>query len=55
MKYIHQTMNHLPLRYAMYHNKLNVSFAALTLNMELEENKVLYIYHLFILVLIIFL
>lgn len=49
MKYIHQTMNHLPLRYAMYQNKLNVSFAALTLNMELEENEVLYISDLFVL------
>lgn len=43
MKYIQQSMNHLPLRHAMYHSKLNISFAAITLNMELEENKVMYI------------
>lgn len=33
-------MNHLPLRHAMYRDKLNIEFAALTLNIELEENEV---------------
>lgn len=40
MKYIQKCMNHLPLRYSMYRTKLNIPFAALTLNNELEENKV---------------
>ncbi|VVC34425.1 Hypothetical protein CINCED_3A004373 [Cinara cedri] len=38
-KYNNQLMNHLPLRHATYHDKLNIAFAVLTLNIELEENK----------------
>lgn len=34
-------MNHLSLRHAAYHNKLNIEFSALTLNIELEEHEVL--------------
>uniref|UniRef100_A0A2S2QL65 Uncharacterized protein n=1 Tax=Sipha flava TaxID=143950 RepID=A0A2S2QL65_9HEMI len=41
MKYFYQSMNHLPLRYATYRSKLNIPFAVLTLNMELEINKYL--------------
>lgn len=40
LKYIQKCVNHLPLRYSMYRSKLNVPFTALTLTMELEENKV---------------
>lgn len=43
-KYMHQSIDHLPLRYAMYRNTLNISFAAITLNLELEENEVQYNY-----------
>jgi hypothetical protein len=44
MKYFYQSMNHLPLRYATYRSKLNIPFAVLTLNMELEINKVIHIF-----------
>lgn len=42
LKCTNQSIDHLPIRYAMYRYKLIIPFAALTLNMELEENKVLY-------------
>lgn len=44
MKYINQAIDHLPIRYSMYRNKLDISFATLTLNLELEEHKVQYIF-----------
>lgn len=47
LKCTNQSIDHLPLRYAMYRHKLIIPFAALTLNMELEENKVLYIFSIF--------
>jgi len=40
MNSIQKSVNHLPLRYNMYRNKVNIPFAAQTLNMELEQNKV---------------
>lgn len=46
-KCTNQSIDHLPIRYAMYRNKLIIPFAVLTLNMELEENKVLYIFNIF--------
>ncbi|XP_026821278.1 uncharacterized protein LOC113559734 isoform X2 [Rhopalosiphum maidis] len=39
LKCTNQSIDHLPIRYAMYRYKLVIPFAALTLNMELEENK----------------
>uniref|UniRef100_A0A2S2PB17 Uncharacterized protein n=1 Tax=Schizaphis graminum TaxID=13262 RepID=A0A2S2PB17_SCHGA len=39
LKCTNQSIDHLPIRYAMYRYKLSIPFAALTLNMELEENK----------------
>jgi len=40
MKFAQQSMNHLSLRHNIYRNRVNIPFAALTLNMELEQNKV---------------
>ncbi|XP_025196262.1 uncharacterized protein LOC112595324 [Melanaphis sacchari] len=39
LKCTNQSIDHLPIRYAMYRNRLIIPFAALTLNMELEEHK----------------
>ncbi|KAE9529253.1 hypothetical protein AGLY_011929 [Aphis glycines] len=39
LKCSNQSIDHLPIRYAMYRHKLCIPFAGLTLNMELEENK----------------
>ncbi|XP_022181551.1 uncharacterized protein LOC111041557 isoform X2 [Myzus persicae] len=39
LKCTNQSIDHLPIRHAMYRNKLIIPFAALTLNMELEEDK----------------
>ncbi|XP_050438290.1 uncharacterized protein LOC126844270 isoform X2 [Adelges cooleyi] len=35
-KFVHQFMNHLPLRHFAFYNKLHIGFAALTLQTELE-------------------
>ncbi|CAI6358458.1 unnamed protein product [Macrosiphum euphorbiae] len=39
LKFTNQSIDHLPIRYAMYRNKLIIPFAVLTLSIELEENK----------------
>lgn len=40
MKYLHHKMDHLPVRYAMHRNILDIIFTVVTLNLELKENEV---------------
>lgn len=47
VKYTNQTIDHLPIRYNMYRNKLTIPFTAVTLNIELEKIKVMYIFNIF--------